>query len=88
MNTSVYAKPVMPRIVVRPALATIALHALLIYMVAVGWSCSERDTIRVAPAPKAINRHTVEASQPRFAFHNDLRECGTPLGWCSAVFIW
>ncbi len=44
MNTSVYAKPVMPRIVLRPALATLFLHGLLIYVLTANWTNTERES--------------------------------------------
>jgi TonB family protein len=63
VNTSIYAKPVMPRIVVRPALATLLLHALLIYLLTANWSNAERERIRVKPAPTVINARLVDVSE-------------------------
>lgn len=63
MNTSIYAKPVMPRIVVRPALATLLLHGLLIYMLTANWSSQDRERIRIKPAPTVINARLVDVSE-------------------------
>lgn len=63
MNSSVYAKPVMPRIVVRPALATVCIHALLLYLVTANWSFDDRKVVRVKPAPKVINARLVDATE-------------------------
>ena len=65
MNSSVYAKPVSPRIVLRPALATLALHGLMLYMLTVNWSGMEREVIKVQPAPKVINARLVDVSEFR-----------------------
>jgi colicin import membrane protein len=63
VNTSVYAKPVMPRIVVRPALATVVIHALLLYLITANWSFDDRDVVRVKPVPKVINARLVDVSE-------------------------
>ena len=55
----------MPRIIVRPVLATLALHALLIYMMTANWEFGEREVVKVKPAPKAINARLVDASELR-----------------------
>ena len=65
MNSSVYAKPVSPRIVLRPALATLALHGLMLYMLTVNWSGMEREVIKVQPAPRVINARLVDVSEFR-----------------------
>ena len=65
MNSSIYAKPVSPRIVLRPALATLALHGLMLYMLTVNWSGMEREVIKVQPAPKVINARLVDVSEFR-----------------------
>lgn len=66
MNTeSVYAKPVAPRIILRPALATLALHGLMLYLLTANWSVTERETIQFKPAPKVINARLVDASELR-----------------------
>ena len=62
---SVYAKPVAPRIILRPALATLALHGLLLYFLTANWSVTERETIQFKPAPKVINARLVDASELR-----------------------
>jgi TonB family protein len=63
VNTSIYAKPVMPRIVVRPALATLLLHGLLIYMLTANWSSQDKERIRIKPAPTVINARLVDVSE-------------------------
>jgi colicin import membrane protein len=65
VNSSVYAKPVSPRIVLRPALATLVLHGLMLYMLTVNWSGMEREVIKVQPAPKVINARLVDVSEFR-----------------------
>jgi TonB family protein len=67
VNTSIYAKPVMPRIVLRPALATVLLHGLMIYLLTVNWSSNEREITRAKPVPQVINARLVDVSefQPR-----------------------
>ena len=66
MNTeSVYAKPVTPRIILRPALATLALHGLMLYLLTANWSGPVRETIQFKPAPKVINARLVDASEFR-----------------------
>ncbi len=62
MNASLYAKPVIPRIVVRPALATLVLHGLLFAMLVANWDFGEREVLRIKPAPKSINATLVDAS--------------------------
>ena len=66
MNTSIYAKPVAPRIIVRPALVSVALHALVIYLMTVNWSASDdTQVVKVKPVPKAINARLVDVSEFR-----------------------
>lgn len=60
--TSIYAKPVVPRIVVRPALASVLLHALLVIALTANWADSTSKVITVKPAPKVINARLVDAS--------------------------
>lgn len=62
---SIYAKPVVPRIVVRPALASVVLHGLLLYLLTANWSGPERELVRVKPVPKAINARLVDISEFR-----------------------
>ena len=63
---SLYAKPVAPRIVVRPALASITLHVLLLVAMTVNWAGMEETTITVKPAaPKVINARLVDVSEFR-----------------------
>ncbi len=62
---SIYAKPVVPRIVVRPALASVLLHGLLIYLLTANWSGAERERMRVKPVPRAIDARLVDISEFR-----------------------
>lgn len=64
-SSSVYAKPVVPRIVVRPALASVLLHALILAAVTINWTDSTGEVIKVKPAPKVINARLVDASEFR-----------------------
>ena len=64
MSDSIYAKPVLPRIIVRPILATLALHALMLFMLTANWSSTEEQrTIKPRVIPKVINARLVDASQ-------------------------
>jgi len=63
MDASIYAKPVAPRIIVRPALATLALHALVIGAMTVNWSSQDTRVVKVKPAPKVINARLVDVSE-------------------------
>ena len=65
MNTSIYAKPVVPRIILRPALATLVLHGLVLYLLTANWAGTEREVTRVKPAPKVINARLVDISEFR-----------------------
>lgn len=62
MNTSIYAKPVAPRIVFRPVLATLVLHGLMLYFLTANWAGSEVQVTRVKPAPRVINARLVDVS--------------------------
>jgi len=63
-SDSIYAKPVAPRIIVRPALASVALHALLLAFLMSNWTgFDEPKTIEVKPAPKVINARLVDVSE-------------------------
>lgn len=62
---SIYAKPVVPRIVLRPALVSVALHALLLAMLTVNWTDSSTKVIQAKPAPRVINARLVDASEFR-----------------------
>lgn len=62
-SESVYAKPVMPRIILRPALASLALHALVLVAMTVNWPSSEPEVVKVKPAPTVINARLVDASE-------------------------
>ena len=63
MSDSVYAKPVAPRIIVRPALASLALHAVLLAALTVNWVSSQPEVVKVKPAPKVINARLVDVSE-------------------------
>jgi colicin import membrane protein len=65
VSDSVYAKPVVPRIVVRPALASLVLHGLVIYLMTVNWSGSSAEVVKVTPVPKVINARLVDVSEFR-----------------------
>ena len=57
----------MPRIVVRPALATLLLHGLLIFLLTANWTSMERERIKVKPLPNLVNARLVDISdlQPK-----------------------
>ena len=63
MSTSVYAKPVIPRIILRPVLATVVLHGLIIYLLTVNWTSTEREITRAKPVPQVINSRLVDVSE-------------------------
>jgi TonB family protein len=64
VSDSIYAKPVLPRIIVRPILATLALHAFMLFMLTANWSSTEEQrTIKPRVTPKVINARLVDASQ-------------------------
>ncbi len=63
MSDSIYAKPVLPRIIVRPMLATLALHVLVLIMLTANWSIDEQRTIKPRVTPKVIHARLVDASQ-------------------------
>jgi TonB family protein len=65
VSSSIYAKPAAPRIILRPALVSILLHVLIIYLMTVNWSGSEREIVRIKPAPKVINARLVDVSEFR-----------------------
>ncbi|MBK6739067.1 MAG: hypothetical protein IPG64_14890 [Haliea sp.] len=62
MNTSIYAKPIMPRIVVRPALAALLIHGLLVVLLTVPWDPMDRERIKVKPLPNLVNARLVDVS--------------------------
>jgi TonB family protein len=62
---SLYAGPSSSRIVLWSALATIALHGLVIWLLTVNWSGVEREVTRVKPAPMVIEARLVDASEFR-----------------------
>ncbi|MFT4824056.1 MAG: TonB family protein [Halioglobus sp.] len=63
MGASIYARPVAPRVIVRPMLATLALHALVIGAMTVNWESQETSVVKVKPAPKVINARLVDVSE-------------------------
>jgi TonB family protein len=63
VNFSIYAKPVTPRIILRPALATVLLHAMVILLVTANWSSSEERVLKPKPMPKVINATLVDVSE-------------------------
>ncbi|KAA1190110.1 cell envelope integrity protein TolA [Pseudohalioglobus sediminis] len=60
---SLYGRPVAPRVVVRPALASLALHGLLVAALTMNWVTTEPEVIKVKPAPKVINARLVDVSE-------------------------
>lgn len=60
---SIYAKPVTPRIILRPALATVLLHAIVIFLLTANWSSSEERLLKPKPMPKVINATLVDVSE-------------------------
>lgn len=65
MSDSVYAKPAASRIVLRPLLATIALHAFLIYALTANWQGFEEKVIVAKVQPAIINATLVDIEQFR-----------------------
>ncbi|TXS96558.1 TonB family protein [Parahaliea maris] len=63
MNTSIYARPVQPRIVLRPTLATLFLHGLVIYLLTANWDLFEEKVIVAKVIPKAIDAKLVDISE-------------------------
>lgn len=57
------ALPHTTRIIVRPALASVALHAALLWVLTANWNPPERDVVRVKPAPVPINARLVDISE-------------------------
>ena len=53
----------MPRIILRPALVTLLIHGLLLYLLMANWETAEREIIRVKPAPNVINARLVDVSE-------------------------
>ena len=66
MTDSVYARPVSPTIVGWPLLATVVLHAAILYVLTANWQSHSRDSI-VTPKviPKFINARLVDAQDLR-----------------------
>ena len=64
MSDSIYARPVAPRIVLRPILATLALHGLMIFMMTHNWDgLDDQRTIKPRVIPKVIHARLVDASE-------------------------
>lgn len=53
----------MPRIILRPALVTLLIHGLLLYLLTANWETAEREIIRAKPAPNVINARLVDISE-------------------------
>ncbi|MEH6592520.1 MAG: cell envelope integrity protein TolA [Halioglobus sp.] len=66
-GASIYAKPVVPRIIVRPVLVTVVLHVLIIFAMTMNWSSTESKVVKVKPASKVISAKLVDISdfQPK-----------------------
>ncbi len=62
---SIYAKPVTPPIVVRPALATLALHGLVLALLLTNWTDTTRQIVAKKPMPKYVQARLVDASELR-----------------------
>jgi TonB family protein len=60
---SIYSKPRPPQIVLRPVLATVVLHVLIIAAMTVNWASQESVVVKVKPAPKVVNARLVDASE-------------------------
>ena len=61
---SIYARPVASRIILRPVLATLALHGLMIFMLTTNWAGFEQQrTIKHRVIPKVIHARLVDASE-------------------------
>ena len=60
MSGSVYAKPAAPRIMIVPALTTLAMHLALVAALTMNWSGFEEPVIKVKPLPKVINAKLVD----------------------------
>jgi TonB family protein len=52
----------MPRIVVRPALATLLIHGLLIFLLTANWASMDPERIKVKPLPNLVNARLVDVS--------------------------
>ena len=64
MSDSIYAKPIAPRIILRPILATLVLHGLMIFMLTTNWAgLDEQRTIKPRVVPKVIHARLVDASE-------------------------
>ncbi len=66
MNDSIYARPVAPRIYLRPILATLVLHGLLLYVLTMNWPGSD-ELRKVKPVPRVIQAKLVSVAdlQPK-----------------------
>lgn len=65
MSTVDVIHPPGTQIVFRPLIATLALHAAMIYVLTVNWSGSDYELVQVKPVPKAINARLVDVSELR-----------------------
>jgi colicin import membrane protein len=63
VSDSIYAKPVAPRIILRPALTTLVLHGCMLYLLTANWSGHDTQVVKVTPAPKVINARLVDVSE-------------------------
>ncbi|MFT4613889.1 MAG: TonB family protein [Bacteroidia bacterium] len=60
-----YKVPSSISLVFVPAIMTVLLHALVVYLMTVSWAPDESKVVRVKPAPKAISARLVDASEFR-----------------------
>lgn len=63
MSADVVIHPPATRIVFRPLVITLLLHAAMIYLLTVNWSSSDYKVVKVTPVPKAINARLVDVSE-------------------------
>ena len=64
MRDSLYAKPVASRIILRPILATLVLHLLMIAALTMNWGgFDESRTVKPTVVPKVIHARLVDVSE-------------------------
>ncbi len=63
MSADAVIHPPATRIVFRPLVITLLLHAAMIYLLTVNWSSSDYKVVKVTPVPKAINARLVDVSE-------------------------
>ena len=63
MSADAVIHPPATRIVLRPLVVTLLLHAAMIYVLTVNWSSSDYEVVKVTPVPKSINARLVDVSE-------------------------